>query len=56
MTDADKLERLHIEAARNITGLTIFARSVKINKHICLEKLEIRRNRGKLEMYPSIIH
>ena len=45
---------VHLEAARNITGLPIFARSDKINKDIGWKKLEIRRNRGKFQIKYSI--
>ena len=56
VTNSDKLERLHLEAARIITGLPIFTSSDIIYKEIGWDKLEVRRKQRKLQMLHSIFY
>ena len=50
------MEKLHLEAARIVTGLPIFTSSEIIYKEIGWEKLEVRRNQRKLQMLHSIFY
>lgn len=53
---SSKLERLQLEAARIVTGLPIFTNSEKLYGETGWEKLEVRRNRRKLNMMYNIEH
>ena len=52
--NANKLEKMQLEAARIITGLPIFTSRDIIYKETGLETLENRRNRRKLQLFYNI--
>ena len=52
--NSNKLHHLHLEAARIVTGLPIFASSILIYKELGWESLAERRKRRKLQMFYNI--
>ena len=49
--NSEKLEKLQLDAARIITGLPIFCKIDKIYKELGWEKLSVRRQRKKLQLF-----
>ena len=52
----NKLEQLQLEAARIVTGLPIFTKTINIYTEIGWESLDERRKRRKLQMFYNIQH
>lgn len=52
--NASKLEQLQLEAARIVTGLPVFASASKVYSELGWEKLNIRREKRKLNMFYNI--
>jgi hypothetical protein len=49
--NADRLEKIYLEAARIITGLTIYTSKESIYREMGWEKLSIRREQRKLVLF-----
>jgi hypothetical protein len=52
--NSNKLDQLQLEAARIVTGISIFANSILIYKELGWESLAKRRKRRKLQMFYNI--
>jgi len=52
--NADRLEKINLEAARIITGLTIYSSKESLYRETGWEKLSIRREQRKLVLFYKI--
>ena len=55
-TDSDRLEKLQLEAARIVTGLTMYANISSIYDECGWEKLSVRREQRKLSLFYKIVN
>ena len=55
LADSERLEKIQLEAARIVTGLTCYASILYIYKETGWEKLSVRREKRKLSLFYVIV-
>jgi hypothetical protein len=55
LADSERLEKIQLEAARIVTGLTSYASILSINKETGWGKLSVRREKRKRSLFYDIV-